>query len=361
MVNVRRQQFNGIRRPDEPPPHYDGTFPGDPGRGNLLLGHSATGSRNSEFTRMDAILNTPYGIARCFDGGSGTIDWTVIDYHKARGRVVAYSVKNNGAGVSNSDLANMNAAARSWVDGLCEGFLARPRTPIGFVIHHEPDEDITTSAEAEVFRLAKRQMYHRMKVTNGVTTMTWMDAVWMGGGSFGGNWNRDWRFWSGDWKGTSTGGSDQENPNPADFYLGDYVDLTHGGITDVLAFDLYNFWGVQPTANWVLLSVKAAPMIGALRAVWPDKPMAHLEFACAAYCGDNTHANESWSAANRRQTEAWCDDAYQWFLDHDVRWACWFTSFDTATHLDNYDPNQWRYQKLAEMMRRPTSVRVPVT
>jgi len=326
--------------------------------GNIYMGWSAPGGRAAEFEANDAKLGAPVGIVRLFSP-DGRVDWTKVDYHRARGRISALSVKNAGGyGASNADLAAMNATARAWVDSLAEPMLARPKLPILFTVHHEPDNDITTSGAAETFRDAKRQFYHRMRVTNGVDNFVFVDAVWMGGMTFKPNTPRDWRWWDSNWKGTSTGGATWDDPNPVDFYTGPYVDLTHGSVTDVLGIDAYLWWGEagREGTPWTSYRTIFGNFVNVIRQVYPTTPIALHEWACGAYCGDETHTNEVWSTANKNQTQNWMRDAYAYMLESNVVSACWFTSFDTVHNLNTFDPNRWRYETLRELCTRSTTV-----
>ncbi len=103
---------------------------------------------------------------------------------------------------------------------------------------HEPENDLTTSAQAAAYRALFRTVVHTCDA-KGVTNVAWTEPTFMAPFSFGTSSGRNPAWWEPDWKGTSTGTS-------ADWFTGT------DRVIDILAIDSYI--PLIGSTNWELLS-----------------------------------------------------------------------------------------------------------
>ena len=205
-------------------------FPGDPGAGRLYVGGTPDVTNGYDLatninTWEQRMGGRKMGIARIF----ASVDKPAlrsIDAAIAKGMIPHVSYKPDAIAIADIGAGKANA----WLDTLVSTYKARAPFPIWFTFYHEPEDNLTTVAQATEYRAAVRYIYGYFK-SRGVTNVTHVATAYMNTWSFVKASGRDWRFWHPDYKGTNFGTATA--PDIRDFYTG------LESVVDVMGLDTY--------------------------------------------------------------------------------------------------------------------------
>lgn len=201
-------------------------FPGDPGVGKVWFGLNDV----AEYESVQSHLPHPLGLRRLYNGTNWGLPMAAMSSAIAAHEIPYVSWKLAPYTVS--------TVPQSAVDAQCANLKSFAPNPIWATVYHEPEDNLTTSADAAAYRALFRNVV-RTCDAKGVTNVAWTEPTFMAPFSFGTSSGRNPAWWEPDWKGTSTGTS-------ADWFTGT------DQVIDVLAIDVYI--PLINSTNWQLLS-----------------------------------------------------------------------------------------------------------
>ena len=205
-------------------------FPGDPGVGKVWFGlNDVNGYRN-----VQAQLPHPLGLHRVYNGNNWGVPMADVAAAIADHQIPYVSWKFAPYTVG--------TVPQSAIDTACTNLKSFAPNPIWATIFHEPEDDLTTAAQAAAYRALFRTVVRTCDAL-GVTNVAWTEPTFQAPFTFGTGSGRNPAWWEPDWKGTSTATS-------ADWYTGTER------VIDILAIDSYI--PLFSTDNWQLLSTTVA-------------------------------------------------------------------------------------------------------
>lgn len=340
-------------------------FYGDPGVGKVIIGSTSGTQTNTDFAGIvtdvggsGLWVNRIYpGQATITPGSSaGNKIKAQIDFAISQGHTVsldflhtAYSAVGTWSAGGAGALQGLSDY-KHWID------YVYPK-PAFICIYHEPEDNFTTAAAATGYRADKRYIaaYLKANCPNFVHT----DSAFKDDYVFKTSTNVDWRWWSVDWRGTTTSPylgktSGPYNPNPADFYLGNQK------LADIVGLDIYNWWGgSDPNKNQSYTEFYQHFDPGFLlidQAYGNDPKVCYciLELGAVTYCGDYTHAVEDFGAANHAKNLQWWSDAMDHMVANKVVMPLWWNVGGDAFH--SHDTPGWHAEAMKLWIARSTSV-----
>jgi hypothetical protein len=205
-------------------------FPGDPGSGRIWMGLNDV----SAYQNVQAQLPAPLGLRRIYNNNNWGVPAAKVADAISQREIPFISWKFAPYTVS--------TVPQSAISSVCTTLKSFAPHPIWATIYHEPEDNLTTSAEAAAYRALFRQVVHTCDGM-GVQNVAWTEPTFMAPFSFGTSSHRNPAWWEPDWKGTSTG-------TAADWYTGS------DRVIDILSIDVY-----MPqinTTSWQLLSTTFA-------------------------------------------------------------------------------------------------------
>ncbi len=334
-------------------------FPGDPGVGRLYVGGTPDPTISYDYKTSFAAWEQKMGgrkmgIGRVFASSSspalGTIDAMI-----AKGMIPHVSYKPGTIAIA--DIAQ--GKANAWLDTLVSTYKARAPFPIWFTFYHEPEDNLTTAAQAADYRAAVRYIYKYFK-SHGVTNVAHVATAYMNTWSFGSASGRDWRFWHPDYKGTTFGTKDA--PDIRDFYTG------ADSVVDILGLDTYmTGWKfgsalTKYDLNWFDNAMKVAiAHVGLLN----HKAYAIPEFGFRVkQTGTFTSGTSGWVTGTTydADTRTQMKNLYASAIANKVvALEYWNSTLEEAGDGDNRlrfgDPNEVRFDEMAKWIDDPRTVR----
>jgi hypothetical protein len=294
-------------------------FPGDPGAGKLWFGlNDVTG-----YQTVQAQLPHPLGLHRVYNGNNWGVPVADVSRAIADQQIPWVSWKVAPYTVS--------TVPQSAIDTVCADLKSFAPHPIWGTIFHEPEDDLTTAAQAAAYRSLFRSVV-RTCDTLGVTNVAWTEPTFQAPFTFGTGSGRNPAWWEPDWKGTSAGTS-------ADWYTG------ADRVIDVLAVDSYI--PLFSSDNWQLLSTTFA--LVKQRWVGLGMPLAGRPWAIGEQ-GVKSDPAQPTRGPNAMQ------DVYDTALANGfVGISWWTTGGDSFCHgpTPASDPGCLREQKLAALVADP--------
>ncbi|HEX5116473.1 MAG TPA: DNRLRE domain-containing protein [Pseudonocardiaceae bacterium] len=205
-------------------------FPGDPGPGKVWLGLNDVPA----YAAVQSHLPAPLGIRRVYNGNN----WGVPK------KAVANAIANHEIPFASWKLApyTVSTVPQSAIDTVCADLKSFAPHPIWATVYHEPEDNLTTAAQAADYRALFRNTVHTCDAM-GVTNVAWTEPTLQAPFSFGTASGRNPAWWEPDWKGTNTG-------TAADWYTG------ADRVIDILSIDVYI--PLINTDKWQLLSTTIA-------------------------------------------------------------------------------------------------------
>ena len=333
-------------------------FPGDPGVGRLYVGGTPDpilSSYTSSFATWEQRMGgRKMGMARVFSSNSSA-PWGTADAMIAKGVIPHISVKPSNLSLSAVAAGKENA----WLDTLVAGFKQRAPFPIWFTFYHEPEDNLTTAAQAAEYRAAVRYIYAYFK-SKGVTNMTHVATAYMNTWSFVKASGRDWRFWHPDYKGTNFGTATA--PDIRDFYTG------ADSVVDVMGLDTYmNGWkfGDALTAYDVAWFDKAMKVVIGYMGMLNHKGYAIPEFGFRVkQTGSFSNGTTGWTTGTlyEADTRTMMKNLYESAIANKVvALEYWNSTLSASGEGDNRfefaDPNRVRYAEMSKWIDDPRTVR----
>jgi hypothetical protein len=166
-------------------------FPGDPGIGKLRMGLNNVAG----FAPVEAQMPKPLSLHRIYNNGNWGVNTADIQIAINKGQVPLYSWGFVPFTVSTVPQASINTL----VDSL-KSFAPNPIWCVASL--HEPENDLTTAAQAASFRTLQRQIITTAR-SRGVTNVAWCSPSFMRFTFTAGS-GRDWRWWHAEWNGGNT-------------------------------------------------------------------------------------------------------------------------------------------------------------
>ena len=297
-------------------------FPGDPGPGNMLMGlNDVAGYQN-----VQAHLPHPSGLHRVYNNDG----WGVVTDEVATA-IAAHQIPFVSWKVAPFTVSTVPQAK---IDTACAQLKSFAPNPIWATIYHEPEENITSSAEATAYRALFRQIVHTCDAA-GVTNVAWTEPTLQAPFTFGTGSGRNPAWWEPDWKGTSTG-------TAADWYTG------AERVIDILSIDSYI--PLIRTTTWQLLSTTFAVVKQRWTAL--GMPLAGRPWVIGEQ-GIKSDMAQLDRGPNAMQ------DAYNTTLANGFVGIIWWTSGgDSFCHgpMPSSDPSCRRELKLVDLYNDPHSV-----
>ena len=358
-----------LHRKAPPTPVTQSRFPGDPGVGKLYQGTSVDGGASTgtddrkAFSAYVTKFGRPLSVARLYNGGVHIQDRTT--YHTSRGRIPHWTItppNDDARGAPSwANMADDTAGARSWANKL-GAEMAAAGGVVWVTLLHEPEDNLAgdnTTAQAD-YRQAKRWLRWYWDYQLGLTNVAFYDACWMMI-TFDSGSDRVWWNWHADWMGTTAGGSTEFAPVVADFHTGTWtagstVANSTGSAVDIHGADVYNWWGRRAGDDWKQGSERASRWMAIINKLWPDAAKGVAEYGCQAFVGDWTFQNPDYSAANKKKTQDWFRNFYQYALDNGIVSLEYFHSGPMFWLTSEKDPQEWRWTVLRELADLPTTV-----
>lgn len=205
-------------------------FPGDPGPGKIWLGLNDV----SGYQNVQAHLPYPLGIHRIYNKNNWGVPAAKVAEAIGDGQVPFVSWKFAPYTVS--------TVPQTAIRSVCSSLKSFAPHPIWATIYHEPEDQLTTGAQAAAYRALFRQVVHTCNGM-GVRNVAWTEPTLQAPFTFGTASHRNPAWWEPDWKGTSTGTS-------ADWYTGS------NRVIDILSIDAYI--PLFSSNRWQLLSTTFA-------------------------------------------------------------------------------------------------------
>jgi hypothetical protein len=294
-------------------------FPGDPGVGKTWFGLNDV----AEYENVQSHLPHPLGLRRLYNGTNWGVPMAAVSSTIAAHEIPWVSWKLGPYTVS--------TVPQSAIDTVCTNLKSFAPNPIWATVFHEPEDNLTTSAQAAAYRTLFRTVVHTCDA-KGVTNVAWTEPTLMAPYTFGTASGRNPAWWEPDWKGTSTGTS-------ADWFTGT------DRVIDILAIDSYI--PLINTDNWELLSSTFATV----RQRWTalGMPVANRPWAIGE------QGVKSDSALPARGPDA-MQNVYDTALANGfVGISWWTTGGDSFCHgpVPASDPGCLREQKLAALVNDP--------
>jgi hypothetical protein len=296
-------------------------FPGDPGIDKIWLGlNDVSGYRN-----VEAHLPHPLGIHRVYNGNNWGVPMSAVSATINDHQIPYVSWKLAPYTVSTVPQSAINAA--------CTNLKSFRPHPLWVTIFHEPEDDLTTSAQAAAYRALFRNVVHTCDAM-GVDNVAFTEPTFQAPFTFGTASGRNPAWWEPDWKGTSTGTS-------ADWYTG------KDRVIDILSIDSYI--PLFNSNNWQSLSTT----LNLVKKRWTalGMPLANRPWAVAEQgVKSDLVTPDLTRGPNAMQA------VYDTALANNFVGISWWTSgADSFCHgpVPKSDPGCHREQKLAALVNDP--------